>query len=633
MKTQAKHLIACLLLFIAIILSCEFQPGEIPDSHIQKPSETPPGITLDITPETDTLWVNAPVVIRFHANATPRNLAMVEFSVDGTVVYERSWDLQGTIEMTLEIAPYSDGLHTLSMTFITNTNSGSIADKTGNEGYMYTLEWPLLINRNPGHTIAIFPVEPVENGVKLHWEAYNHPAFKNYTITKYSDSYYQSKTLAVITDRRTTSFVDNTYLEGEKAYYTIGLNEPYGSGINYAEMPEPPVIDQIGPFIINLSWNKTRNPAMLNYYLLYVEQDYPIPIGNTVVYDADSTSRELNNLCFGKNYKFIFQYIPKEYTGSIPSYGINRAEKTFALGDSMDTHELSRGMPGTDELLLIKGNQVNDFNVKTGKSTPLLDVDFDISWAINVSPDGNQYGYSTQEEFWVRSTASNDVLFKLPYPAFEAYRLVMYTLSSNNRILAGYEDGKMIVYDLPTGRVIAKMNYGARIYAKISPDGNHVMMRDYKTPTNQVYYEIRDSSFVEISHEETNDALQRYLAFSPDNRLFLFYTGRVEIRDVQDYSLISAYDFPAGYVDGWDFDVNQVISYDYYTSSGYLMDINTGTILKTIKMEGSGFINLKSNYLTTGLGRKMNLDFLFELKFPVQESDNGFVPLPKQMLK
>jgi hypothetical protein len=63
------------------------------------------------------------------------------------------------------------------------------------------------------------------------------------------------------------------------------------------------------------------------------------------------------------------------------------------------------------------------------------------------------------------------------------------------------------------------------------------------------------------------------------------------------------------------------------------MDINTGTILKTIKMEGSGFINLKSNYLTTGLGRKMNLDFLSELKFPVRESDNSFVPLPKQMLK
>jgi len=634
MNSYIKFWITGILPFFALILSCEFEPGEVPESHIQKPSVIPPTITLDITPDTDTLWVNESVIIRYHAITIPRNLILVAFAVDDSVIYQRSWDLQGPIEMTLEIAPYEDGLHTLYMTYITNSNSGSIADKTGNEGYMYVLEWPLVIDRTTEHRLKIFPIVPVNNGVLLEWEGFIHPAFNNYTITKYSDSYHQSKTLAIITDPGITHFIDSTYLEGEKAHYTVGLNWQFGSQSDYSEMPEPPDVSQTGPFSVKISWKKTRNPAMLGYYLLYANQLYPLPIEDIVVTDADSTSRELNNISFGRDYIFSIQYIPKAYTYSVPTNWINYAEKSFALGDSMESHDISRGIPGGNDILLIKGNQVNNYNIVTGESMPFLNVDFDIAWAINVTPDGNHFGYSSHEEFILRNITTNDIVYTVQYPAFSSYRLVMYTLSSNFRMLAGYEDGRMIIYDLPTGQVEAEFNYGSRVYAKISPDGNHVMMRDYNNPTNQIYFEVVDSTFVEIANTQENNALQRSFTFSPDNRLFLFYTGRVEIRNALDYSIINQYDLPAGYIDAWDFDNNQILAYDYYTNTGYVMDINTGMLMKTIKMYSGEFINLKSNFVTTGLGRKLNLDFISGQRASGMHKHKILTqPISKMMLK
>lgn len=636
MKNYTKPLCIKILQLIYIfpfIISCEFEPGEIPDSNIEKPSQIPPQITLDITPETDTLWLNESVVIRYHATVMPRKLLQVECMVDGTHVYERTWDLQGTVEMTLDISPYTDGMHTLTMTFITNSNSGSIADKTGNEGYQYKLEWPLLIDRNRGHALTL-QILPVDKGVRLEWEEFNHPAFRNYTITKYSDSYFQTKTLAVFTNPFTTDFIDTTYLEGEKAHYTIGLNEPYGTVKDYSEIPEPPSIEQTGPFSINLSWKKTRNPKMLDYYLIYNQYSYSVPTKNLFVHDADSTSRTLDNIYFGIIYNFVFQYIPKNYTIEVPSAWINWAEKSFALGDPMEAHEVSRSIPGTHDIFLINGNQVYKYNMETGQSIPFLNVHFDIHWAINVSPDGSQYGYSSYNEFIVRSTSTNEILYTISDTVFDADRLSIYTLSSNNRMLAGYEDGKMIIFDLTTGKQIAKSDYGAFVYAKISPDGNHVMVRDYANNTSQVYYEIADTSFVEIARTQDGSALQRYLTFSPDNRLYLFYTGRVEIRNSQDFSIINQYEVPEGYIEAWDFDAGQLLATDNNNYRAYVMDINSGDNKKTILLSHGGFYNLKTNYLITGIGRKMDLDFAFD------QQSGGYLehksmkqPLPEKMLK
>jgi hypothetical protein len=636
MKKYIRHLCIKILQLIYIfpfIISCEFQPGEIPDSHVEKPSQTPPAITLDITPETEVLWVNESVVIRYHANVMPRKLQKVVFAVDGTLVYDQAWNMEGTLEMMLDISPYADGMHTLTITFYTNSNSGSIADKTGNEGYQYTLEWPLLIDRDPGHALSL-QVSPVDEGVRLLWEEFNHPAFKNYTITKHSDSFIESKTLAIITDPLATDFIDTTYLEGEKASYTIGLNAPYGTSKTYSELPEPPIIEQTGPFSINVSWRKTRNPKILDYYFIYNQNNSSVPSKNLVVREADSTSKTLDNIYFGTTYKFILQYIPKNYTYGVPSSWIDGAEKSFTPGEPMDAHEVSRSIPGTNDIFLIKGSQVNKYNMETGQSTPFLSVHFDNSWVVNVSPDGSHYGYSSYNEFIVRNSSTNEILYTLSDTVYDAYRLTMYTLSSNNRVLLAYEDGKMIIFDLTTRKQVAKTNFGSFVYAKISPDGNHVIARDYNYNTTQIYYEIADTSFVEISRIQDGSALQRYATFSPDNRLYLFYTGRVEIRNVQDFSIINQYELPTGYTEAWDFDSNQLLATDYSNKRAYVMDINSGGNKKMVLLGSDGFNNLKNNYLTSGIGRKLKLDFTFDQQSAgYHEQKSVRLPLPEKMLK
>ena len=624
-RSNRWYYIISILVFSFLLLSCEFEPGSVPDSNISRPSETAPPFVLDITPQTDTLKVFGPVTIRYNARVSPRKVNWVQFAVDGVVVYERNYQLEGTVEMLLDIGPYADGLHELTLTFVTNTNSGSMADIIGSEGYVYTLEWPLFIDRTPGRLLKILSTMPVDRGVELIWETFNHPAFVNYTITKSSDSFFENTTLAVLGDPNINTFVDTTYLEGERATYTIGLNEAYGTYVKYTENPVPPEIEQTGPSSINISWTKTRNPGILDYYYLYIENEYPVIHGNMMNHHPDSISRTLDNISFGKNYKFNLQYIPKNYTNSLPTNWINKGVKLFSLGDSMEVHDVSRSVPGTDILLLVRGNQVYNYNIATGVSTPVLNVDFDISWSVNVSPTGDYFGYSANNEFIVRNTVTNEIISTLSEPVYDAANLFIYTLSANNRLLVAHQDGRLILYDLSARKRIAETNLGKMVYTKLAPDGNHVMVRDYETPTNQIYFEIVDSSFVEIGRlQEPQNALQRYFTYSPDNRLFLFYTGRVEIRNVHDFSLINQYDLPAGTVDGWDFDKNHLLVQDYSNDNGFFLDINTGEVLLRMNVEGGGFLNLKNGFITSGIGRKMSI-LSFSTKTSIHNGESRLI--------
>jgi len=594
------------------VYSCEFEPFRIPENNIATPPETGPPIIIELTPETDTLKLAGPAIIRYYVKADPLKIYRVLFLVDDITVLQQEYNPTLPLEITLETRDYAEGLHVLSIVFFASTNSGSIADKIGAEGYAYTLNWPMVIDRTPVHNLAFISFDPVQNGVRVVWEKFNHAAFVNYTLSKFSDTYIRNVVLTVITDMNQNSFLDTTYLEGEKAMYSIGLNQPYGTYMQYSEYPKPPAIEQTGPSSVNVTWERTRNPGMLDYYSLYLENEYPVNHEKYEIHSPDTNSKRIDDISFGKINRFILKYVPRENDEYFNIDWINYSASEFMLGDSMPSHDVSRSVPGTDLLMLVKGSSIFRYDVETGLSTPVLQTPFDIPWSVNVAPSGNFFGYSSHGEFIVHNTTTLDTLFRLTSPEFPDNLLFIYTLSENNRLLASYYDGRLIAFDLETGAKIAEKQFlSGTLYAKLSPDGNFVMVRDYELPTTQLFYQIVDSVFVEIaSLEEPENALGRYFTFSPDNKLYLFYRGRVEIRNALDFSMINQYSLPEGYVIAWDFEQKTLLVQQYETDDAFLIDIDQGDILLSMKITNASFINMKNGVITSGLGRRLNINTL-----------------------
>jgi len=54
--------------FLPVIITCEFEPLDLQEKEIDKPSEIAPGILINLTPDTDTIKTNEnKIIIRYNA--------------------------------------------------------------------------------------------------------------------------------------------------------------------------------------------------------------------------------------------------------------------------------------------------------------------------------------------------------------------------------------------------------------------------------------------------------------------------------------------------------------------------------------------------------------------------------------
>ncbi len=133
-----------LLLFV---VACEFQPSEIPNTMVEKPSDDAPTLLIEVTPDMDTLKLAGDVWTEYKIH-TSTEIRWIKIFFDDTEVYNSNYNPDYLPRVPVVTGNYTEGMHNITIQTFTSSQTGSIADKTGAEGFLYEAVWPVIIAHN-----------------------------------------------------------------------------------------------------------------------------------------------------------------------------------------------------------------------------------------------------------------------------------------------------------------------------------------------------------------------------------------------------------------------------------------------------------------------------------------------------
>lgn len=242
-----------------------------------------------------------------------------------------------------------DGFHELKIITYTATNSGSIADKTGNEAYWYELKWPVYVNKKAKENFALKELKFVPEGIKISWPRYDYANFDRYVFSWYYNTGSQgSKT---ITDPRKNSYIDNSYIEGTYASYSTAVyysEWEYRAGdVSYTEEIKKPEVQINEDRSVNIRWQPSKNRQHVKLYCLRTAvPTFGIPEEHDLEDLNQTTLRLDEKIGFGADYQVQLRYIPTWFD----SY-----HSTLKLGKKLIIRNInSINLKGTVGMLLRK---------------------------------------------------------------------------------------------------------------------------------------------------------------------------------------------------------------------------------------------------------------------------------------
>jgi hypothetical protein len=600
-----------MLLWVAS--ACEFEPGSIPERPMERPSDTPPGIQIALSPETDTLFVSQWADISYIIDASPQVVYYVDFYIGDRFLGQRDYQPGQVVTFRLEVSNYMSGVYDFKMNIFTSSNSGSIADKIRAEGYLYMLTWPLVVDRTPTRPLRITSVDPVtEGGVMVNWDKFTAGTFQQYKLSKQNMYSHEEGYVAIINDRFNARFQDTEYLEGEQVNYRVVLNDYPGPVFRYAEQPEPPVVTPINGFEVEVTWKPPRNLARLDYYRLF-QGNMISPSNEIRIKGSDGVSSYRHKqVRFGSDLVQNLQYVPKTTETNTSFWSLENASVNFAIGEPVPVSDAIRKLNGTGYGLLSQGDRLLLYDHKLRKTLDSIDFSPERFRAFRVTQDG-KYVYTLvgntiriYEPEGFRLVASENLtdIDPLLSTVYEMYP------SDNKRLLFVTAGFRLLVYDFAERKVILKSPENAGL-AVFSPSGDKILTYGLQgSPSG--YYRIRDNELELIGELPESIQTSYYLfAFSPAtfNHVLLFTENQVEIRNADDFSLVKRHNIPYNGVLSWDQENYRFIARSYDQPGGTVHRViqlpDWQVISPDLYLSGS-YTVLNGDFLVARNGRQMN---------------------------
>ena len=490
---RTAGLLSCLLLLL-IVTACAFEPGEIPERHLNRPSENAPGIRIALSPETDTLFVSDWADISYAIDAVPQIVYYVDFYINDRYIGLREYQPGEVVTFRLDVGGYQQGIYEFRMNIYTSSGSGSIADKLKAEGYLYMLNWPLVVDRTPIRPLIIISAEPVpEGGVLLKWEKFTPGSFRHYRVWKQNMYSHETGYVTTITNRFTSNYHDADYLEGEQVNYQITLNDYPGPGYRYAEKPEPPVVTPLKGFEAEVTWKPTRNPSRLDFYRIY-HNDMISPGAEVRIKGSEGvTSYKYTNIRFGADLVQNLQYVPKTSETNTSFMSLEQSSVAFSIGDTIPVSDAIRKLNNTGYGLLSQGDRLLLFD---HDHRLILD-------SIDFSPERLRAFRVTQDGKYVYTLVGSTIRIYEP----EGFRLVisedlanidpmlstLYEIypSDNMRMVFVTAGFRVLVYDFAGQKVLLKSPENTGL-AAFSPSGDRIITYGMQGAPVR-YYRIKDN--------------------------------------------------------------------------------------------------------------------------------------------
>lgn len=636
-RTKCLVCFACLLFGLS---ACEFSPSEIPLTELEQPSEENiPDIWIELTPAMHTLRLSAPVWISYTAETGEHQVYDIKIQLDNAPIGNVNYDSPNKIRAHIHTDLLKDGFHELKITTYTATNSGSIADKTGNETYLYELKWPVYVNKKAKENFELEKLEFIPEGIKISWPPYNYADFDRYVFSwNYN---FELKGSKEITNPLQNSYIDNSYVEGTYATYSTAVYyTEWGfqiDDVSYHKEIKKPEVFINEDRSIDINWEQPKNKQHVELYCIRTSApDYGIPEEHDLEDLNQTTLRLGEKIGFGADYQVRLRYIPTWFDSYHSTLNTAGGITTFALGDSVPRFQRAFLVPAENSFLIYNNGTFKKYSLLTGESSATVSVTPTESvylWTVTASPDGNYFGYFDNHEYVIRRSSDLSVVKKMDIQAYNGHNFVLSSVSLSNNGLVGVTDysSNLKIFDAATGQKVFESHSDANNYFRkviMSPDGRNlaVMLNDYEMGTTSlVYYDFDGAQIKELGRVNgVGEDVSEVLAVSPEaahnlvvSRWRSTYDYNVEVRDSRTFELLYSVEIPSMFVPvAYDFSTNRVIAqYKSFPTKkySYLFDLATGEKNKVVQFTGRKPLVFAGGNVYSGNGRKINIDnFIIE---------------------
>ncbi|MBF8962108.1 hypothetical protein I0P70_02520 [Pontibacter sp. FD36] len=172
-----KQLLRLLLGIIpCLFLACDYSPS---GSHYEDLNPNPE-VVADITlhEHQDTILIRGNKNLHFSVSLPGRVYHGFQLKLGNQVIAEGN----NPGSVLFRSAQYRDGYHTLKFSAVSNSGTGSLADKHGAELLEINRTWVILIDNAGPSPVAITSIVPVKGQLRVEWQQYKRPGFHRYEL-------------------------------------------------------------------------------------------------------------------------------------------------------------------------------------------------------------------------------------------------------------------------------------------------------------------------------------------------------------------------------------------------------------------------------------------------------------------
>jgi hypothetical protein len=276
-----------LCIFSVVIMSCEYQLDSNNYRNLLKPDSTF-SIQVEITPEEfpkvlDTsFWM--------HYKFYPQRLSLLDMRVlvDGNYLLFESTEVEDSFQVTP--FDFEIGNRKLTIEFITDTKSKSLADLTGYEALVFQRDWEFYKPYICYSGLCINKIINDDGMLKITWDTISLPGFKKYKIYKMFQFFDSPQFIGEIVNRNQTEFYDTEYFGGTATYFMEAELENrtlYSTSISVPYRFPSLNLMWIKDNVIKMYWWKSVfNKVALGYELSYSLNDSDT--ARTVIFTTDN---------------------------------------------------------------------------------------------------------------------------------------------------------------------------------------------------------------------------------------------------------------------------------------------------------------------------------------------------------
>lgn len=452
---------------------------------------------------------------------------------------------------TLRAADFDDGYHRLRVLAVTNSGTGSLADKLSLEQIKWEKNWVFFLERKPAQPLAIRNIYPQDGRLMVEWETSEHLTEKKIILNLKQPPWTEWSYL--VSDPSKTSLADSLYVGGEIeiSLQNISINPEHNSPTTTATAHfYPPAIQDFstnGHGHLEVVWSKPIFYRNSGQYRIYHDGNL-IYTGN----EANDTIAVLDSLPFLVEETLRLRTVAKNKTSAwgeevyaTTSAGVMVGENhpwfLDNLVHSAKQHEFGFQLNRQGLAVLYKDSVVRTIE----------DVVFDSYFHNAVSSDGG-FLYLSSNNQLSRLNRMGDMEVVLASVTLNGEPLSPRLFSlANDRYLsfankngasgvfsASYPADWIYVYDLAVGEIVTQVQVpegiNGVISTRLSADGKYLaVLYPYRL-------EIHTLSGGEVSSTIRLEKNYKEIFFSTKepNQLVSYYYSGVEVYDLDTHESV-----------------------------------------------------------------------------------------------